>query len=207
LPRLLKKSRTQGAARSEARGVLSPYVAAPRKGHPICKIDGLFQQPATPPGLPTPPHRPRRARVNGAHYTIVSDASHHRHASVVDDGKERRVSSRGSGRRRNGLRAERGGWTGGRLDRWNGFPLSRCRFSSLCAGGVGGVRHGRLCWLELLRLPDVVQREGQFPAQLLQSIDDALAKRYPICTSLTVRQVPSFAGVSEATHAFTVGVA
>jgi hypothetical protein len=31
LPRLLKKVQVQGGARGEARGVLGPYVAAPRE--------------------------------------------------------------------------------------------------------------------------------------------------------------------------------
>jgi hypothetical protein len=31
LPRLLKKAQVQGGARGEARGVLGPYVAAPRE--------------------------------------------------------------------------------------------------------------------------------------------------------------------------------
>jgi len=51
-PRLLKKVRMQGGARCEVRGVLSPYVAAPRER--ANAADGPFSaacqdDPARPP--------------------------------------------------------------------------------------------------------------------------------------------------------------
>jgi len=44
-PGLLKKAQMQGGARCEARGVLSPYVAAPRErgGYPSGPEDGSPQ--------------------------------------------------------------------------------------------------------------------------------------------------------------------